>query len=132
MLYEVITIEKQGEKMLALLEDLLVLARVGRVEEPEQAVDVSAVVRQVLDELSEAVNRDGIVVELQALPALKLPVTLLSLLFANLIGNAIRYAGGPHARIEVGGERGGGGTRYYVRDHGPGIALEERGRIFDP
>jgi len=58
-------------------------------------------------------------------------VTLLSLLFANLIGNAIRYAGGPHARIEVGGERGGGGTRYYVRDHGPGIALEERGRIFD-
>jgi len=124
-------IEKQGERMLALLEDLLSLARVGRVEEPAQAVDVSAVVRQILDELSEEVNREAIAVEILELPSLKIPATLLSQLFSNLIGNAIRYAGGPGARIEVGGERGEGRTRYYVRDHGPGIDPAERGRIFD-
>jgi len=124
-------IEKQGEKMLALMEDLLSLARVGRVEEPVQAVDVPAVVQQVLDDLSEEVNRAGIEVAILELPPLKIPATLLSQLFSNLLGNAIRYAGGPGARIEVGGTRGEEWIRIYVRDHGPGIPTEERASIFE-
>ncbi|HEY7744762.1 MAG TPA: ATP-binding protein, partial [Desulfuromonadales bacterium] len=124
-------IEKQGEKMLALLEDLLALARVGRIETPAKKVDVTAVVQQVLDELSEAINRDGIIVTLNALPPLKVPETLLAQLFSNLVGNALRYAGGAGARIEIDGEAGDGRILYYVRDHGPGIPAEERSLIFD-
>lgn len=124
-------IEKQGERMLALLEDLLVLARVGRIEAPAKAVDATAVVRQVLDELIETINREGIVVTLAELPPLKVPETLLAQLFSNLIGNALRYAGGAGARIEIGGEAGEGRNLYYVRDHGPGIPPEERSLIFD-
>jgi PAS domain S-box-containing protein len=124
-------IEKQGEKMLALLEDLLALARVGRIETPAKAVDVTVVVQQVLDELSETTNRDGIAVTLNELPPLKVPETLLAQLFSNLIGNALRYAGGADARIEIGGGRRDGQIFYYVRDHGPGIPPEERSLIFD-
>jgi PAS domain S-box-containing protein len=124
-------IEKQGEKMLALLEDLLALARVGRIEAPANAVDVTAVVQQVLEDLSETINRDGIAVTLNNLPPLKMPETLLAQLFSNLIGNALRYAGGTGARIEICGEPGDGRILYYVRDHGPGIPPEERLLIFD-
>jgi hypothetical protein len=116
-------IEKQGEKMLALLEDLLSLARVGRIETPTEAVDVTVVVQQVLDDLSETIARDGIAVTLNELPPLKVPETLLAQLFSNLIGNALRYAGGAGARIEVGGESSDGLILYYVSDHGPGIPL---------
>jgi signal transduction histidine kinase len=124
-------IEKQGEKMLALLEDLLALARVGRIETPAKAVDVTAVVQQVLDDLSETINRDGIAVTLNDLPPLKVPETLLAQFFSKLIGNALRYAGGAGARIEVGGESSDGRILYYVRDHGPGIPPAERSLIFD-
>ncbi|HXV22546.1 MAG TPA: PAS domain-containing sensor histidine kinase [Desulfuromonadales bacterium] len=124
-------IEKQGEKMLALLEDLLALARVGRIETPANAVDVTAVVKQVLEDLSETISRDGIAVTLNNLPPLKAPETLLAQLFSNLIGNALRYAGGTGARIEICGEPGDGRILYYVRDHGPGIPPEERSLIFD-
>lgn len=124
-------IEKQGEKMLALLEDLLALARVGRIEAPAKAVDVTAVVQQVIDDLSETINRDGIVVTLNELPPLKVPETLLAQLFSNLIGNALRYAGGAGTRIEIGGGPSDGRILYYVRDHGPGIPPEERSLIFD-
>jgi len=124
-------IEKQGEKMLALLEDLLALARVGRIEAPAKAVDVTEVVQQVLDEHSETINRDGVAVTLNKLPPLLVPETLLAQLFSNLIGNALRYAGGVGARIEIGGEPSDGRNLYYVRDHGPGIPPEERSLIFD-
>jgi len=49
---------------------------------------------------------------------------------ANLIVNAIRYApqGTP---ILVAAHRSGDALRIEVRDHGPGIATEDRQRIFD-
>jgi signal transduction histidine kinase len=49
---------------------------------------------------------------------------------ANLIVNAIRYSpqGTP---ILVAAHRKGGALRIEVRDHGPGIAAEDRQRIFD-
>jgi len=124
-------IEKQGEKMLALLEDLLDLARVGRLETPAEKVDVTAVVQGVLDELSQTINRDSITVTLHELSPVKVPETMLAQLFSNLVGNALRYAGGPGARIEIGGESFDGRTLFWVRDHGPGIPPEERSQIFD-
>jgi signal transduction histidine kinase len=124
-------IEKQGEKMLALLEDLLVLARVGRIETPTDEVDVTMVAQEVLDDLSDTIIQGGASVTLGPLPSLKVPETLLAQLFSNLIGNALRYAGGPGARIEVGGGRSDGRVLLYVRDHGPGIPAEERSLIFD-
>src|SRR5213596_2578286 len=49
---------------------------------------------------------------------------------ANLIVNAIRYA--PHGTpILVAAHRKGDALRIEVRDHGPGIATEDRQRIFD-
>ena len=124
-------IEKQGEKMLALLEDLLVLARVGRIETPADEVDVTMVAQEVLDDLSDTIIQGGASVTLGPLPSLKVPETLLAQLFSNLIGNALRYAGGPGARIEVGGGRSDGRVLLYVRDHGPGIPAEERSLVFD-
>lgn len=49
----------------------------------------------------------------------------------NLVANAIRYGGrGKPIRIAVTAE--GGSARIEVRDHGPGIAPEDRRRIFEP
>jgi PAS domain S-box-containing protein len=124
-------IERQGEKMLALLEDLLALARVGHIETPAGKADVAAVVRAVLEDLSEAIHRDRVAVTVHELPPLQVPETLLAQLFSNLIGNALRYAGGAGSRLEIGGEPSGGRLSYYVRDHGPGIPPAERSLIFD-
>jgi signal transduction histidine kinase len=51
--------------------------------------------------------------------------------FSNLIGNAVRYAGETGGFVEVGGERQGERVRFFVRDHGPGIPVEERQKIFE-
>jgi signal transduction histidine kinase len=60
-----------------------------------------------------------------------IPYTPLLQIFSNLVGNARRYAGTAGAPIEVGAQRHGQRVLFYVRDHGPGIPENERGRIFE-
>lgn len=124
-------IERQGQRMYGLMEDLLALSRVGQVEPPEQPVDAEGVVRDVLQQLSAEINAGKIQVLTGYLPPVLVPETLLFNLFSNLIGNAVRYAGS-QGRIEVEGRRTGPNVIYCVRDFGPGIPAAEAQRIFDP
>jgi PAS domain S-box-containing protein len=124
-------ITASGNKMLALLEDLLALAKVGQLERPAESLATGEVVNEVLCELAEHLAGAGARVEVGELPPLRLPKSQLSQLFANLIGNAIRYGCQAGDIIAVGGERTGARVRLYVRDLGPGIPAEERRRIFE-
>lgn len=124
-------IEDQGNRMAAMLEDLLTLARMGVWEPPQDLVDVSEVVYQVLSEQRSEIAEVGLDVRPGPLPSAWVPRTMLYQVFSNLIRNAIRYAGETSGFIEVGGERQGASVRFFVRDHGPGIPVEERQRIFE-
>lgn len=124
-------ISTSGERMVALMEDLLTLAKVGRVEWPAEPFDAGEVVNDVVCGLAEIIIQTGVTVSVGPLPTLRVPKTLLAQIFDNLIGNAVRYAGKEGSPINVGGERRGDLVRLYVRDHGPGIPEEERGRIFE-
>lgn len=124
-------ISASGNKMMELLEDLLNLATIGKLEAPKEPVDSEAVVRQVVGNLAMAISEANMSVAIGDLPRLRVPETILSQIFANLVGNAVRYAGPAGGPIEVGGERRGDAVCFYVRDHGPGIPATERERIFE-
>lgn len=124
-------IESQCHRMLALMEDLLVLAKVGHLPRQAEAVDLDEVVADVLADMRGLMDDAGVSTEKHPLPKAHIAKPLLTLIFHNLIGNAIRYAGSAGSPIEIGGERHAGKVRLYVRDRGPGIPEEERGRIFD-
>jgi len=52
-------------------------------------------------------------------------------ILVNLLSNAIRHS--PEgAGVQLTCEAGGGHIRFAVIDHGPGVPLELRGRIFEP
>ncbi|HKE99061.1 MAG TPA: ATP-binding protein [Actinomycetes bacterium] len=52
-------------------------------------------------------------------------------ILSNLIDNAGKHAP-PHTPIEIGLDQPYGWTRIVVADHGPGVALGDRDRIFAP
>jgi PAS domain S-box-containing protein len=123
-------IGQSAHKMHQLLEDLLAFAQVGYVEKPQQAVDTDQVIREVA--LAQSQKAEGVAIERGLLPSVCVPRSFLIQVFDNLIGNAVRYAGCARGPIEVGGEVQDDRVCFYVRDHGPGIAPEERERVFDP
>jgi signal transduction histidine kinase len=114
-----------------LVEDLLALAKTGNIEAPEAPVDVKQIVAFVVGEFEHERKKSGIEININDVPEVLVPESLLTQIFENLIGNALRYAGDDAGPIEVGGERAGNRARYFVRDHGKGIPREEQERIFN-
>lgn len=125
------SIEQAGTDMLELLEDLLLFASIGRLERPDVAVSTRQVVADVVRQLETEIQAADMFIQLDHLPLIRIPKTLLTQIFNNLLANAVRYAGESNRLVEVGGEQNGELIRYYVRDHGPGIAEQDREAVFD-
>jgi PAS domain S-box-containing protein len=120
---------RQGERMHAMLEDLLALATVGMVEPPASPVCGDELLAEVMHSFSADPRFCRMKIQADKLPDLKIPKTLYRQILDNLVGNAIRYAG--DKLIEVRGERRGGTARLSVRDYGSGVPAEEKERIFE-
>ena len=116
------------------VEQLLALAR----EEPGVTsvafapVDVAALARDTVAALAPIATAKSIDLGVAKADDLSVPgdADALQTLLANLVDNAIRYtpAGG---RVDVVVERDGMQALIAVRDDGPGITTDERGRVFE-
>jgi len=117
-----------------LLDQLLALARAQESDKGQVVkVSVRQVCHQVLEDLmplAQVRNIDlGIVGEADA--TVLAQEMDLKILVKNLVDNAIRYT--PHGgRIDLHITDFKGKTILQVEDSGPGIAEDERGRVFDP
>lgn len=123
-------VERQSERAIALLDDLLDLAQVSHVKPSKHPTDVNMIVDEVVQELSlEAGDKPA--VEVESLPQSWLPEALVYQVFINLLKNACHYTEQDHGAIEIGSWDEKTMVTYFVRDHGPGVALQEREQIFD-
>lgn len=128
----IVEIKKTAEKMKNLLEDLLVLSRVGQLKIPDEPLDTTEVAENVLLELADKVLEHRAKVQIDKLPKIKMPESLLADLFRNLLGNALKYAAEYNPHIEVSGTEFSDRIRIVVIDHGLGIDKGERETVFEP
>jgi signal transduction histidine kinase len=130
---------ESAERNVRRLEDftaqLLEMARLeeGQVALDKEEIDAIALVRDVVADHAVLAKQKRQWISLDVDPDPPRVVADRSKMqqaLANLIVNAIRYApqGTP---ILVAAHRRGDALRIEVRDHGPGIASEDRQRIFD-
>jgi signal transduction histidine kinase len=114
------------------LDALLAAARAEAASEPGSA-DAAAVARAAVDAMAALAAREHVTVTLDA-PAAPLRVgasaDLAERALAPVIENAIRY-GRSTVTVSV-ARNGDGSVRFDVRDDGPGVAPDERERIFEP
>jgi len=125
-------IKKTAEKMRDLLEDLLSLSRVSQIKLPAEPIDSTRIAESIRFELSDKILETQAQVEIENLPDVKIPESLLSNLFRNLLANALKYATRENPLVKVTGQKFTDRVRFQVIDHGPGIPLSEREAIFEP
>jgi signal transduction histidine kinase len=117
-------------RMSAMIEDVLVFARVGTSIDPEP-VDLAKVVSDVAADLGSAL--DDVELAVGELPVLPGEEALLRSLMLNLIGNAAKFRAPERSlEIRVAARRLGERWRVEVADNGVGIPEDQRERVFDP
>jgi signal transduction histidine kinase len=122
------------ERVSHLLAQLLTIARVdapGTVLSPE-CIDVAAILRERLAELSAPARARSISLVLDCPDVLTARVNRSGFvsIVDNLVDNAIRYTpSGGHVAVSLAGTEGD--LELVVRDDGPGIAPDERERVFE-
>jgi len=119
-------------RMQALINDLLALARVGRSGDRMVEVDCGKVLRQVRNDMALVLEEAGA----ELMVADELPVVwghqgLLTQLFTNLVGNAVKFHGPRPPLAEVSAGREEGEWRFAVADNGIGIEPQYADRVFD-
>lgn len=125
-------VDRQATRLSRLLENVLDTTRLklGRLPLHPEDVDAAAVFDEVAATLREPLETAGctLTVEKRGTPAGRWDRARLGQVLTNLLANAAKHGGrGP---IEVSLDGDPTRTTIVVRDHGPGIAPEERERIF--
>ena len=122
------------KQMNTLILDLLEFSRVGRIEDEKEVVDMEEVFDELIAGWKPELDKRSIKVELaEGVPKLWGSRKRLMQVFANLIGNAIKYMGSPaQPRVEIGcsDSEGNGMCTLWVKDNGIGIKKEYHQKIF--
>ncbi len=122
-----------GQKMEALINDLLELSRIGRVVGRPATVPFGEIVGEAIETLRPNIERRGIRINVQEnLPEVYCEKNRLVQVMYNLINNAIKYMGednhGPC--IDIGVEKQDDRCVFFVRDNGIGIEEKYFDKIF--
>lgn len=120
-------------RMGELIDDLLQLGRVGRVDFMAQPVDLSHLARSILDELARSDPERRVEATVEPGLIVSGDTRLLRLALENLLGNAWKFTvGRDPARIAFERAPDAGPDTFRVRDNGVGFNMDYAGRLFQP
>ncbi|WP_036988194.1 sensor histidine kinase, partial [Pseudomonas asplenii] len=130
---EALAFLRQGvSRATRIVSQLLTMARLQPQQQPRQALNLAAVVREELAELTPLAWERQVELVLDCEDDIRLLAdpTALSILLQNLVGNALNFA--PAAsEVQIVLERTGSCTRLRILDEGPGVSNELLGRLCD-
>ncbi|WP_229698406.1 sensor histidine kinase [Wenjunlia tyrosinilytica] len=123
-----------AKRMQVLINDLLTFSRVGRLNDTSEAVPLGRVLDKAIVNLAAAVEESEARIERPGeLPEVLGDPTLLTMLWQNLVGNAVKFRHPdrpPVLRITAEPEESGTSWRFSVTDNGIGIGEEFAEKVF--
>ncbi|MFA7239500.1 MAG: ATP-binding protein [Sulfuricellaceae bacterium] len=129
---DLVFISEAAQRMRNLVQDLLNLSRAGNRELKTESISLDMVADRALESLALRIEDSGAVITRDPLPTVMGDATLLTQLYQNLIGNALKYAGESPPRIHLDASMAGGEWVLGVRDNGIGINPAYAEQIFQP
>ncbi|MFW5653092.1 MAG: sensor histidine kinase [Planctomycetota bacterium] len=113
---------------------LLDYGRIAQGQDDLQPIDVSEVVRDIVNDLQAEDSDRRVSIDVEpSMPMLLAHREHIADLFRNLIENALRHGAvdTDDPRIWVGATKMDREVRYFVKDNGPGIPIHHQRRVFD-
>jgi signal transduction histidine kinase len=119
-----------AKRMQVLINDLLAFSRVGRSAQELGPVACEAALSAAKTNLSAQIAQAGAVIEAGPLPVVRAQLTLLTVVFQNLLGNALKFRSDRPPHVVVTASRDGAFWLFSVTDNGIGIDPQYADRVF--
>jgi len=117
-------------RMQQLINDLLTFARLGTRGAPFNPVDTHALLGVVIKNLSVSIAEARAMITNDDLPVVSADASQLTMVFQNLMANAIRFRGETPPHIHVSAAQRDREWVFSVKDNGIGIDEKYKDRIF--
>jgi signal transduction histidine kinase len=121
-------LKARAARMDRLINGLLELARVGRVRQRPERVEVTELLHETIDLLSPPETARVLIIG--AMPTLVAERIALQQVFLNLIGNAIQHAGRKDVMVKITAHDRPDEVELAIADNGVGIPREHHDRVW--
>jgi PAS domain S-box-containing protein len=123
--------EGTAEKMVNIVDSLLLLVSVRKEEVDKESLDMADIVAQVQQRLESMITEyQGEIILPETWPVAIGYASWIEEVWANYLSNGLKYGGQP-PRLELGAtSQPDGMIRFWVQDYGPGLTLEEQANLF--
>jgi light-regulated signal transduction histidine kinase (bacteriophytochrome) len=119
-----------ASRMRALIEDLLIYARIGQAERQYETVDLNVVIQAAMANVENLIVESEAQIEVGDLPTVRGNEPGLTQLFTNLLANAMKYrVVAPIVKVEA--HRKNDDWVISVSDNGKGIDPQHHDKIFE-
>jgi two-component system NtrC family sensor kinase len=126
-------VHNSAVRMQEMIEALLELSRLARMETQRSSVDLSQLAEAIAAELVPSAPDRPVEFLIQKGLVARADPRLLRVVLANLLRNAWKYTSrAPVARIELNSLLRGNELIFFVRDNGVGFSMAHAGRLFQP
>jgi PAS domain S-box-containing protein len=124
-------IKHSAARLRDLIEDLLELSRFGHAATQSMPVDLDLLVREMRDSMAFTLAEKRAEIDVpEKLPSVICERTRFMTVFENLVTNAIKYNDKPTPVIQITHVDCRDAFLFCIRDNGPGIAPENRQKVF--
>jgi len=125
-------IDSAVTKMQRLLDELLLLSRIGRVFNPPVDIELSALAEEAGELVAGSISQRGVTVDIAPdLPVVRGDRQRLLAVYQNLLENAVKFMGDQrNPLVEIGRRTDVGKTVLFVRDNGIGVNPKYSDKIF--
>jgi PAS domain S-box-containing protein len=124
-------VRSESQRMGHLIDDLLKLSRVNRLEMKKRYVDISFMANTIVNRLTESLQGRHFDINIHPAMSAKGDPQLLEIVLTNLFENAFKFTGTRDiAKIEFGLLPQNGVPTYYIRDNGVGFDMLYADKLF--
>lgn len=124
------TITDNADRMQTLISDLSRYNHIRPTEEINQ-IDLDLTLANVVSNLTSAIATSSAQIEIGSMPTVEGIESWFTLLFQNLLANAIKYKDDRQPHIRVSSEYNDHQWTFYIKDNGIGIEPQFHDRIFE-
>jgi len=125
-------ITRAADKMNLLIKEVLSYSRISRKELMRENLNMRYLINEIVGELTIAYKTGDTNVIINNTPDLEADKTMITQVFTNIIGNAIKYSSkSPHPTVIIDAEVTGDEIVYKIKDNGVGIDVQFGNQVFE-